>query len=745
MFKRRSHFPLWLEVVVVILGRSLYRVRSRGEGHVPGQGGAIVIANHLSYADVVVLQLACPRPLRYLGYEEANSPWFFKIIFRLAGVIPISSRHPTAGIRRAIKALQAGELVCIFPEGSISRTGQLQRIQKGFAVLARQSGSPVVPAAIDGLWGSIFSFAGGNYLWKSPRLLPTPVFVAFGAPIPADRALPEAARRALLDLGEEAFAERPILRRHLGREVVRALAKQPGRVALVDRTAERREVTAAQLLAASAALAGRLRATVPEKRVGIVLPPGAGGAIANLAVLAAGKIPVNFNFTAGRPSLEASLRLAGVRTVLTAEAMRAKAPHFPWPERTLDLRAEMVAAGGKPAMLPWLAAAWLLPNQWVADLMGLPRTGDRAEAALLFTSGSAGEPKGVVLTHRNILANCSQVSSLSILPRTCTMAGCLPLFHGFGFTVNLWYPLLRGTGLVTVPSPLDTRKLIDAIQDDKITTLVGAPTFLRPLLKKARSEELRSLKLVVAGAEKLPDDLRRGFREAFQLEILEGYGLTETSPVSSVNQYDPPVATATGEPQAGQRAGSVGRLLPGMTARIVDPETGAERALTEIGVVWLRGANIFPGYLDDEERTRAALRDGWFVTGDLGHFDEDGFLTIAGRLSRFSKIGGEMVPHGVVEQKIAELFAGEPGDGPAIVVVGVPDSAKGERLVALAAFDLDPAALRPALLAAGLPNLWIPKIVARVEKIPVLGTGKTDLRGCRELAQAAADQGRGDG
>jgi acyl-[acyl-carrier-protein]-phospholipid O-acyltransferase/long-chain-fatty-acid--[acyl-carrier-protein] ligase len=738
MLKRRSYFPLGLEVVVGLLGKMLYRVRALGREHVPATGGAIVIANHLSYADVVVLQLACPRPLRYLGYEEPGSPWYFKIIFRLAGVIPISARRPTAGMRRAFRALAAGELVCLFPEGSISRTGQLQKIRPGFAVMARRTGVPVVPAAIDGLWGSIFSFSGGTYLWKSPRLLPTPVLVAFGRPIPPDRAQPEVARRALLDLGAEAFAERPGLRRHLGREVVRALAKRPGRVALVDRTAERREVTAAQLLAAAAALAGRLRATVPEKRIGIVLPPGAGGAIANLAVLCAGKVPVNLNFTAGGASLEASLRLAGIRTVLTADAMRAKAPDFPWPERTVDLRAELAAAGGKRAMLPWLGAAWLLPNQWFAGLLGLPAAGGDEEAALLFTSGSAGEPKGVVLTHRNLLANCSQISSLNLLPMPCTLAGCLPLFHGFGFNVTLWYPLLRGARLVTVPSPLDTRRLIDAIREEKISTLVGTPTFLRPFLKKARPEELRSLELVVAGAEKLPEELRQGFRAAFQLEIIEGYGLTETAPVSSVNQFDPPVRTATAEPQAGQKAGAVGRLLPGMTARIVDPESGAERALTETGVVWLRGANVFSGYLGDAERTRAALRDGFFVTGDLGHFDADGFLTIAGRLSRFSKIGGEMVPHGVIEQKVIEGFGLEPGEFPAVVVLGFPDAAKGELLVLLASFALTPESLRAALVQAGLPNLWIPRRIAHVDRIPVLGSGKTDLRACRELARAAA-------
>jgi acyl-[acyl-carrier-protein]-phospholipid O-acyltransferase/long-chain-fatty-acid--[acyl-carrier-protein] ligase len=738
MLKRRSHFPLWLEAVVIILGRSLYRVRSRGADRVPARGGAVVIANHLSYADVVAFQLACPRPLRYLGYEEAGSPWYFRVIFRMAGVIPISPRNPTAGLRQAIKALAAGELVCLFPEGHISRTGQLLKIQKGFEVLARRAGVPVVPAAIDGLWGSIFSFSGHRYLWKAPRLGRTPVFVAFGTPIPPAEATAGAARRALLDLGAEAFAERPLLRRHLGREIVRALAQRPGRVALVDRTAERREVTAAQLLATAAALSRRLRATVPEKRVGIVLPPGAGGAIANLAVICAGKVPVNLNFTAGRGAIEASLRLAGIGTVLGADAMRAKLPDFPWPERTVDVRAEIAAAGGKRAILPWLLAAWVLPHPWLSRLLGLPREGGDAEAGLLFTSGSSGEPKGVVLTHRNLLANFSQISSLSVLPTPCVIAGCLPLFHGFGFAVTMWYPLWRRSRLVTVPSPLDTRRLVDAIREDGITTLVGAPTFLRPLLKKARPEDLRSLILVVSGAEQLPEDLHRDFLAAFQREIMQGYGLTETAPVTSVNQFDPPVVTSTAGPQSGKKTGSVGRLLPGMTARIVDPESGTERPATETGVVWLRGANVFPGYLDDAERTQAALRDGWFVTGDLGHFDEDGFLTIEGRLTRFSKIGGEMAPHGTVEAKVAELLRLDPGAGPAVVVVGIPDPAKGEALVLLATVDIDSAMLRAAFLEAGLPNLWLPKVILRVAEIPLLGTGKTDLRRCREIALAAA-------
>ena len=730
---RRSYLPVFWEVIASIIARLLYRVRSRGHEHIPAKGGAVIIANHLSYVDPVLLQLACPRPIRFIGHKSLRSNRFFDWVFRLSGALTISAGKPAEAIRLAIKAVEAGEIVAVFPEGQISRTGQLMAIRRGFEVIARKANAPIIPVYIDGVWGSVFSFAGNSYLWKSPRLMPTQVFVQIGAPIPLDQATPAHARKLLLDLGAEAFDERPVLRRHLGRECVRSLVKHPGRLAIVDRTAERKPVKAGQLVAAASALSRHIRRTIPERRVGIVLPPGAGAFIANLAVICAGKIPVNLNFTAGRSALEASMKIAGVVTVLSADAVRQKVPNFPWPERTLDLRVVIAEMGGKRAILPWLVLAWILPNQWYATLLGLPKVGDREEAGLLFTSGSSGEPKGVALSHRNILANCTQISSLSILPEDASMVGCLPLFHSMGFTVTLWYVLIRGCRVVTVPSPLDTRRIIEAIRDEGATVLLGAPTFIRPILRKAQPGELRSLELVVTGAEKLPDDLYREFLERFHIEIMQGYGLTETTPASNINQPHPPITTATAEPQIGKRTGSTGRLLPGMTVRIVHPDTGEEVPTGDQGIVWFKGANVFSGYLDDPNKTQAAFRNGWFVTGDLGRLDDEGFLFIEGRISRFSKIGAEMVPHGTVEQKIAETFGWDENEGYSTVVMGVPDTAKGEALIVLTTREVTSDEIREKLLAAGLPALWIPKRIFKVDHIPVLGTGKLDLKGCRDL------------
>jgi acyl-[acyl-carrier-protein]-phospholipid O-acyltransferase/long-chain-fatty-acid--[acyl-carrier-protein] ligase len=738
---RRSYLPLPLEWMMRAVARALYRVQVLGPERVPATGGVILALNHLSYADVIVAGLACPRRVRFIAYAGEGTPGFIRWFYRQAGVIPISGATPTDGIRRAVRALAAGELVCVFPEGQISRLGQLLAMRRGCEVLARSAQVPLVPAAVDGLWGSIFSFSGNRFLWKWPSLRPLRVCVVFGEALPPANVNLMAVRRALLDLGAEAFGHRPALSRHLAREVVRSLGRRPGAVVLVDRTAERRAIGAAQLYALAAVLARRWRRNLPERRVGIVLPTGAGAVIANLAVLCAGKVPVNLNFTLGGAALAASQRLAGVQTVITADAMRVKFPDYPWPEQVLDLRSELAAAGGTRALLPWLAAAWVLPGGWLAGLLGLPKRGDGAEAALLFTSGSAGEPKGVVLSHRNLLANCAQISSLSILPRTITFLGCLPMCHTFGFTVLVWYPLLRGCRVVTVPSPLDTRRLAEAIHAEAATALVAAPTFVRPLLRKATPAELSSLELVVTGAEKLPEDLRREFRATFHLGILEGYGLTETSPVDCVNQPDPPVTTGTAEPQAGHRAGSVGRLLPGLAARIIDRETGAELPETETGILCLKGANVFAGYLGDESQTRAALREGWFVTGDLARFDADGFLYIAGREARFSKIGGEMVPHGTVEEAIIAAFGWDQTEGPAAAVTGVPHPTKGEALVLLTAHDVSAAELRARLAPAGLPNLWIPRVILRVAQIPVLGNGKLDLGACRRMAAQAAGAG----
>jgi acyl-[acyl-carrier-protein]-phospholipid O-acyltransferase/long-chain-fatty-acid--[acyl-carrier-protein] ligase len=298
--------------------------------------------------------------------------------------------------------------------------------------------------------------------------------------------------------------------------------------------------------------------------------------------------------------------------------------------------------------------------------------------------------------------------------------------------VTLFYPLIESVRALTYPNPLEAKKIAELVQQHLVTVMLATPTFLRAYLRKAEPAQLQSLRFLVTGAEKLPQELAAAVEARFGKHVYEGYGLTETSPVVSVNLPDVP-----GQSQPTSRAGSTGKMLAGIAAEIRDPETDAKLSLNETGMLWLRGPNIFEGYLNAPEKNAEVFKDGWFKTGDIGRFDEDGFLFIEGRLSRFSKIGGEMVPHETIEQKIlAALKIAEHGER-ILAVMGVPNAAKGEALVLLTSVEIDLAKLRPALTELGVPNLWIPRTIRRIDAIPVLASGKLDLAACKKLAEDA--------
>ncbi len=539
--------------------------------------------------------------------------------------------------------------------------------------------------------------------------------------------------KSQLGASEEVFSQRGELDGHIAANCFRALAKNSGREAIVDMYPERKVMKSGILLAAAIALSRRWRARIPERRVGVVLPPGIGGTIANLALVLTDKIPVNLNFTIGEASVRACLDKGEVSTMVSAGTLKEKVPNFPWPEDMLDIKEE-IGACSKLSIIFWLIAIKLLPIEFLMRWLKVPTTGGRKEACLLFTSGSSGEPKGVVLTHRNIIANTLQIEESCILPAGKSIMACLPIFHSFGCTVTLWYALCREVRIVSFPTPLETRKIAEIIKAESVNVFVGAATFLRPFLKRASRDQMKTLDFVVAGSEKLPKKLYDAFMEDFGIQIYEGYGLTETSPVLSVNR---PLELTQKESAIGARGakvGSVGPLLTGISAKIVELDSGKELPLTETGMLWVKGANVFEGYLDDKQKNEEVIKDGWFMTGDLARFDEDGFLYIEGRLSRFSKIGGEMVPHGLVEERIQEVMGWTGEEAQMVSIVGVPDEAKGEALVLLTTEEVSIKELREKLVEAGLPNLWIPKLVYEVAAIPVLATGKCDLKQCESIA-----------
>jgi len=715
--------------------QTVYRVSPFGQEHLPTEG-FLLLPNHISFVDAVILQLAWPhRQIRYIIDESFYRKPLLHPILKLAGCIPITSRRAKDAVRTAADAIRAGDVVCLFPEGQLTRSGTLLRLQRGYELIARQAQAQVVPVWLDQLWGSLFSYKGGKLFGASkgiPRL-PYHVTVAFGKPLPAETADIATVREELLKLGEFCFSRRPSLDRHLAAAAVRGLKRRKFTKLLTDGI-DHSTLTGAKLLGAAIALSRYLRRNFPnELRIGIVLPATKGAVVANLAVTLADKVPVGLNFTSGRAAVEACCRRADLRTWISATPFMQRLTDLPWPEGTLKL--DKLVPQLKSQVLLWWILCLIIPTPLLIRLLGIPRQGGHKEAILLFTSGSSGEPKGVVLSHRNILGNVAQFNVLLDAIKGDGILASLPFFHSFGCTVTLWYPLIEGVRVVTTPNPLEAATNAALIKRYKLTLLLAAPTFLRGYLRKGDPEQLRTLRLTITGAEKLPLDLAEAFERKFGKHVFEGYGLTETSPVVSVNLPEP-TAKAPGTPvQPSSRVGSVGKMAPGIAAEIREPETDRKLSLHDAGMLWLRGPNIFEGYLNDPERTTEVLHNGWFKTGDIARFDEDGFLFIEGRLSRFSKIGGEMVPHEALEHKIIMALGLDAHAERLVAIVGVTDGTKGEATVLLSATDIDLVHLREKLRAAGVPNLWIPKQICRCNAIPVLASGKLDLAGCKSAAQ----------
>ena len=613
----------------------------------------------------------------------------------------------------------------------------LMRLKSDYELITNEADAPVIPVWVDQVWRSTFSFQRNKYFKKLPHHFRHPFSVAFGDPISSKKASITTVRQSLLELGEFCYQQRPILKGHLGEASIRGLKHKQFDIAMTDGM-DGRQMTHGMLLAVGIALARYLKKNYPASRIGIVLPTSIAAVATNLAIMLSGKVPVNLNFTAGRSALEAALRIADLGTVLSAGAFLKRAGDFPFPEQVI-LVDELIPQL-KLRITLWRILITLMPWWMITRILGIPRIGNRKEAVILFTSGSSGEPKGVVLSHRNILGNITQFASLLDLQRHDSILASLPYFHSFGCTVTLWFPIVEGVQLVTYPNPIDIPKNAELIERHKITMLLATPTFLRGYIKRATPQQLNSLKLIITGAEKLPNEIVTHFAEKFGKAVEQGYGLTETSPVVSVNLPDPPSFKPDDKVQSSTRLGSSGKLAPGIAAQIRDPETGALLSLNQTGMLWLRGPNIFEGYLNDPKRTAEVIVEGWFKTGDLGRFDDEGFLYIEGRLSRFSKIGGEMIPHETLESKIySSLEIPTEGDR-FIAVAGIPDRSKGEAIILLSVPELSPQKLRSKLLEAGVPSLWIPKRIRQVEKIPILASGKLDLSRCKELAMGENDQ-----
>jgi len=720
-----------LRLVLWMLTHSLYRIRIEGRDNIPESGGALFVSNHMSLIDACLLIASTDRTIRFLMFKGIYDLPYVKPFAKILGVIPISSelrpREMLHSLREATNAIRNGEVVCIFAEGQITRIGHLLPFRRGMERIMKGVEAPIVPVSLDGVWGSIFSFERGRFLWKVPRSIPYPVTVGFGAPMPST-ASPIEVRHAVQNLQTEAYRHRKKRLRTLHRSLMSTAHRHPFRFAMGDKRRPRMKWGGALL--AAILLARRLRTTwAGQEMVGILLPPSVPGALVNFAASLSGKIPVNLNYTASSETLASCAAQCNLKTVITTKLLLEKIP-LQVPGKTIFLE----EAAASPNLGEKFAALllWFVPGFWLERLLsGGKKTGIDDLATVIFSSGSTGEPKGVMLTHYNVASNIEQMAQTFMLDKNDCLLGVLPFFHSFGFTVTLWLPAVLRIGVAYHPSPLDLTAVSELVRDYRVTFLLATPTFLQAYMRRCSPEDFGSLQYVVVGAEKLRERVALAFEDRFGIRPLEGYGATECSPVVAVNSQD---FRAPGFRQVGGKRGHIGHPLPGISVQIVDPETGEPAPTGTAGLLLVRGPNVMQGYLGEAEKTAEVLRDGWYVTGDIATEDEDGFLTITDRLSRFSKIGGEMVPHIKVEEKLHELAGATEQK---FVVTGVPDGKKGERLVVLHTLTPDELkATAESLGKSGLPNLWVPRAnqFFHVEELPHLGTGKLDLRRIRELA-----------
>ena len=495
---------------------------------------------------------------------------------------------------------------------------------------------------------------------------------------------------------------------------------------MADSTGQR--LTYGRALIGSLALSRVIRRlTDGQEMVGVLLPASVGGAIANIATLAAGRVPVNLNFTAGQAAMDAAIEQCRIQTILTSKRFLDKAsiPATPSMVFLEDLGKQISGLAKISALLQ----ARLLPFSMLASKYGGHGKTPDSVATIIFSSGSTGMPKGVMISHGNILSNVESLATLFQFDDAACFIGVLPFFHSFGFTGTLWLPLLLRLGVAFHPNPMDAKTIGELAEKFGASMLISTPTFCQSYVRRITKAQFSKLRFAIVGAEKLREPLAKAFKEQFGVSLLEGYGCTEMAPVVSVNR--PPV-DAEGRPQISVKPGSVGHPIPGVEAKIVDQHTGEGPLIDQEGLLLVRGPNMMLGYLNQPERTAEVIRDGWYSTGDIAKIDRDGFIFITDRLSRFSKIGGEMVPHIKVEDTINEIL-GEI----CCAVSAVPDSSKGERLVAFfTRKDVTPEALWERLTSTDLPRLWLPRrdSLIQIDAIPTLGTGKVDLRALKQLA-----------
>jgi acyl-[acyl-carrier-protein]-phospholipid O-acyltransferase/long-chain-fatty-acid--[acyl-carrier-protein] ligase len=772
--------PLWR-----LLLHAVYRFRVHNAGRIPAAGPALIVCNHLTYLDWMVLWAACPRRVRFVlwnGYYQ-NPVLAFFLSWARHRTVRIDNRttrpHALAdGLGEVTDALGRGEAVVVFPEGRLTRNGQMRPFGRGIERVLKQTGVdvPVIPACVSGLWGSVFSHKDGRILRRLPSDFRRKVSVWFGEPVPKTGSAPEI-RAAVVGAQADLAVRESDETVPVPRWYVRTASswKNVFHPAFVDvATGNERRLSCGVGLVACWCLADWLRQRIAPSPpanpggggrgegvsryrdlprdpphpshsppanpggggvvpVGLWLPTGLGSTLANIALSFLRVTTVNLNYTAGRDAVTSAVRQVGMRFVITAKLFEKRVPlELPADIERIYLDDALAAIPKSRKILRFLAVL-AFPSWLLERLTGAYRSRPDDVLTIVFSSGSTGEPKGVMLSTRNISANSYGFYVGVDMRRTDRMIATLPFFHSFGYTVCLWSPAVVGMRAVYYPDPRAAKEVGDLCRKHRGTIMLGTATFLRFYLRRSGPDDFKSLRLLICGAEKLPVKLAKEFESKFGVLPLEGYGCTETSPVVCTNLHDVDVR---GVIQVANRLGTVGQPIPGVVAKAFDPDNLSPLPPGVEGVLGVKGPNVMLGYFGQPERTAKAIVNGWYVTGDMGLIEPDGFIRITGRLSRFAKIAGEMIPLERLEEEMQDLL----GTGERMVAVfPVSDERRGERLVVLYLPEVESKldAVLKELPKRGLPNLWVPdrRDCYAVDAFPVLGSGKMDLCAAAALAE----------
>lgn len=702
-----------------ILLKIVYRPRVSGLEHIEAlKGGpALIVANHTSFLDVVLLVVYMPRRLTFAIDSYWSKAWWLKPLLRVFKALPVNPNQPLA-TRGLIEALGEGELVVIFPEGRITTTGSLMKVYDGPGLIAAKSKAPVVPVIIGGAQYTRFGRLRKHMRFPPKKQVTMTVMVPRQlevSAVPGEKQRDHRRRsgEALYRLMMECQFQALDYRRNLWAEL-RTVAKEcgPGRKILED--VARKPVSYRGLIFRARVLSRRLTPlSRTRENIGLLLPNSVAAVTTMLALWSEGRVPVMLNYSQGPGPMASALATAQIRTVVTSR-------------RFLEMAGLGELAAGLDAQVIYLEDLQFSLRDKAAGLFtqGHPAPAD-SPAVLVFTSGSEGKPKGVALSHTNLLANIRQVQCQMAVNEDDTLFNALPMFHAFGLNVGVMVPLLIGMRCFNYLTPLHAKVVPELIYDTRATMTIASDTFASAWARNAHPYDFASLRIMLVGAEKLKPKTKALYAEKMGVRIFEGYGVTETAPVLAVNSH------------LAYRAGSVGRLLPGLEHRL-DPVEGVAVG----GKLVVRGPNVMLGYiLPDQPGVIQPLPDGWHDTGDIVEIDDDGFVFIKGRFKRFAKVGGEMVSLASIEEVAAVLWPGRPN-----VVIAMDDESKGEKLVLVTE---DPNPDLPRLWAAqkeaGQPELNYPKQFIYLPEIPMTPLGKVNMPQVIEAAHAAAISGGANG